>query len=254
MQHDDAVGERAHDVHLVLDEQDGLGRVGLQPRDQVEHDRNLVDAHAGGRLVEHVDLRLERHHHRDLELALVAVRQRGGLRVALARRGPTDRSTASARSIRSRARRARGGAYRNARRPRACTASRTFSATLRRGKRLVSWNARPSPSRVRCGAPRRVTSCAVDQHRAVGGAELAGHQIEVGRLARAVRPDDGGQLAGPERAGHVIDRDMTAEADGQAAGFQRRASSLVADRDVHVLDLDLARRAPESPRRRWDRP
>ena len=78
MEHDDAVGERAHDVHLVLDEQDRLGRVLFEPRDEVEHDGNLVDAHARGRLVEHQDVGLERHHHRDLELALVAMRKRGG--------------------------------------------------------------------------------------------------------------------------------------------------------------------------------
>ena len=81
-QHDDAVGERAHDVHLVLDQQDGLGLVGLEPRDEIEHHRNLVDAHAGRRLVEHENRRLERHHHRDFELALIAMRQRGRERVA----------------------------------------------------------------------------------------------------------------------------------------------------------------------------
>ena len=76
MQHDDAIGERADDVHLVLDEQDDLALVLLQPADQVEHDRHLVDAHPGGRLVEHEDLGLQRHHQRDFELALVAMRER----------------------------------------------------------------------------------------------------------------------------------------------------------------------------------
>ena len=49
----------------------------LSLRDQVEHHGHLIDAHAGGRLVEHEDLWLERHHQRDFELALVAMRQRG---------------------------------------------------------------------------------------------------------------------------------------------------------------------------------
>ena len=67
-------------------------------RDEVEHDRNLVDAHARGRLVEHQNVGLERHHHRDFEFALVAMRQRGG---ALAPRGgeADARERASARSI-----------------------------------------------------------------------------------------------------------------------------------------------------------
>ena len=66
----------------MLDQEDGLGLVGLEPRDEIEDDRNLIDAHARGRLVEHEDRGLERHHHRDFELALIAVRQRRGERVA----------------------------------------------------------------------------------------------------------------------------------------------------------------------------
>ena len=54
-QHNDAVGERAHHVHLVLDQKDGLGLVVLEAGDEIEDDRNLIDAHAGGRLVEHED-------------------------------------------------------------------------------------------------------------------------------------------------------------------------------------------------------
>jgi hypothetical protein len=49
---------------------------GLEFGDQVEHHRRLVDAHAGGRLVEHVDLRLHRHQERNFQLALVAVGSR----------------------------------------------------------------------------------------------------------------------------------------------------------------------------------
>ena len=81
VQDDDPVGELADDVHLVLDEQDRLGRVALQAMDQVEDHRHVGGAHAGGRLVEHEDARLERHQHRHLELPLVAVRQaaRGGV-------------------------------------------------------------------------------------------------------------------------------------------------------------------------------
>src|SRR4051812_23952578 len=44
--------------------------------DQVQDRRHLVDAHPGGRLVEHEHLGLQRHQERNLELALVAVRQR----------------------------------------------------------------------------------------------------------------------------------------------------------------------------------
>ena len=47
----------------------------LDVLDEFEHRRHLVDAHAGGRLVEHEDLRLHGDQKRDFELALVAVRQ-----------------------------------------------------------------------------------------------------------------------------------------------------------------------------------
>src|SRR5258706_7298530 len=85
VQHHDAIGERAHDIHLVLDEQHRLVALRLDVADEVEDHRYLVDAHAGGRLIEHEHLRLERERDRDLELALVAVRERRGDGIALGR-------------------------------------------------------------------------------------------------------------------------------------------------------------------------
>src|ERR1700693_5232532 len=55
VQHDDAVGERAHHVHLVLDQQNGPVAARLDLVDEIEDHRHLVDAHAGGGLVEHED-------------------------------------------------------------------------------------------------------------------------------------------------------------------------------------------------------
>ena len=75
----------------------------LQRADQVEDHRHVVAAHAGGRLVEHVDGRLERHQHRHLELALVAVRQAAGGVVG------AGRPAAPARSARRRAPASRAG-------------------------------------------------------------------------------------------------------------------------------------------------
>ena len=68
---------------------------------------------------------------------------------------------------------------------------------------------------------------ALDHDRTLGGAQLARYQVEIGRLARAVRPDDGGELAGPEGAVDMVDRDMAAEPDGQAAGLERRGHRLL---------------------------
>jgi hypothetical protein len=74
-QHDDAVGQFAHHVHLVLHQQNGLAAILLEFADQVQDHRRLVMAHARRGLVEHIDLRLQRHEQRHLQLALVAVRQ-----------------------------------------------------------------------------------------------------------------------------------------------------------------------------------
>src|SRR6185437_17054428 len=49
-----------------------------------------------------------------------------------------------------------------------------------------------------------------DQHRPAGSCELARDQVEVGGLAGAVRPDDGGELARKESARDAVDRDMAA--------------------------------------------
>jgi hypothetical protein len=150
VQHDDAVGERADHVHLVLDQQDGLVAAFLDGSDDGQHGRHLVDAHAGGRLVEHEDVGLERQQDRDLELALVAVR-----RVAATASARSDSDTA-ARCSRARSASSRWVEVRLNRSSAlpllTCTASRTFSSAVRLGKRLVSWKARPSPSRVRRGA------------------------------------------------------------------------------------------------------
>ena len=124
-----------------------LARVLLELRDQIEHDRHLVDAHSGGRLVEHEDLRLERDHQRDLELALVAMRQRRPQRCRA--------DVVSAHALEHRVARARSG--------RRASSTAAACRSARRHARLhgeahvlepptgsetdcVSWNARPSPA------------------------------------------------------------------------------------------------------------
>jgi len=62
---------------------------------------------------------------------------------------------------------------------------------------------------------------AVEQDTAAGGAQLSGDQIEIGGLAGAVGTDDRGQLTRPKGATDVVDRNMSAEANGQIAGFEQ---------------------------------
>jgi hypothetical protein len=73
---------------------------------------------------------------------------------------------------------------------------------------------------LRCGQRGHVL--AKQFHRATGRGQLAGNQVEVSSLARAVGADDGGECARTERAGHPVDRDVAAEADGQVACLKSR--------------------------------
>src|ERR1700722_11757805 len=97
--------------------------------------------------------------------------------------------------------------------------------------------AEPEPRAVGCAEPRDVL--AEQAHAAGCRAQLSRDQIEVGRLAGAVRPDDRGQRALVKRAGHGIDRDLPAEIDGQIAGRQSR------DVVVHSTPY-LTNRAPDA--------
>src|SRR5260370_17174900 len=82
VQHDDAIGERGHHVHLVLDQQNGRVAARFDLMDEVEDDRYLVDAHAGGRLVQHADGRAQRPEDPNLELSLIAPPHHPGATVA----------------------------------------------------------------------------------------------------------------------------------------------------------------------------
>ncbi|MNT36935.1 hypothetical protein D3C72_1730480 [compost metagenome] len=70
----------------------------------------------------------------------------------------------------------------------------------------------------RCGQRGQVPS--VQAHRAGGCAQLAGDEIEVRGLARAVRADDGCQAARRVGAADVVDGHVSAEPDRERLCFQ----------------------------------
>ena len=76
----------------------------------------------------------------------------------------------------------------------------------------------PQPRALRRAEPRDIDAA----HRDGAGcrAKLAGEQVEIGGLARAIGADDSGELAGAERAGYAVHRDMPAETDGEIARLQ----------------------------------
>ena len=65
------VGQRSDDVHVVVDEDDGAPAGELL--DEGDGAVDVLDAHAGGRLVEQQQLGVERHREGELERALLAV-------------------------------------------------------------------------------------------------------------------------------------------------------------------------------------
>jgi hypothetical protein len=220
VQHDDAIGERAHDIHLVLDQENGAVACAFDRLNEIEDNRDLVDAHAGRRLVEHEDFRPQCQHDCDFELALVAVRERacGGVRLR-----------------------------RQIHLPQQVVGLRDQIAVLVPQAQEVEADARPALHRdphvlvhaeigkqigqlegaADAAAPARRDGLASDvlvvpQHLPGGRLQLAGHEVKVGGLAGAVGADDGGERAGLEGATHRVDGDVAAEVDGEIARFQDR--------------------------------
>jgi hypothetical protein len=76
VERDDAVGDALDDVHVVLDDEDGVAGLGAQAPDQLGHLVRLRRVHAGGRLVEEQQARVGGRRAGDLEPAPVGVRER----------------------------------------------------------------------------------------------------------------------------------------------------------------------------------
>ena len=101
-------GEPGDDLHVVLDHQHRLALLGVHGADQLDELRHVLDRDARHRLVEQDHARVAREHHRELELALVAVR-RASRRARRPRPPSPTRSSAQSRPLdapRARARRA----------------------------------------------------------------------------------------------------------------------------------------------------
>ena len=119
------------------------------------------------RLVEQQHLGLAGERHGDLELALLAMRERAG--EPACRAAQTDSLQAWRVPCRPEAPSLRLPAGRGAAAPRltACTARRTFSSTGEVGKMLVRWNERPTPALVirQVGSPADVAAVELDAAR-----------------------------------------------------------------------------------------
>ena len=205
----------------MLDEQHGLGRVRLDLTDQIENDRNLIDAHAGRRFIEQKDIGIERDQQGYFELALVAMRQRcrGGVAPVLQR----DAFEASLRLVDGIA---MSGPERQQRITKTAPclnheADILKDAELR--KQIGELKGTPEPGQCPRRGRHRRDVAPLKQDGSFGRAQLTGDQIEIRCLAGTVRPHDAGECSRPERTGDGVDGDMSAEADSKAARLQRDA-------------------------------
>src|SRR6185312_5693864 len=153
-QHRDAVGEREHGFHVVLDQHDR--HLLAQVRQQLHHPRGFGDAEPRHRLVQEQQLRLGRERHRQLEFALFARLKRETRTLARCAR-PTRSKAAIAAARKPRSLRA-SPKKRNECPSRACAASATLSVAVKSVSREVIWNERASPSALRRWAGRREMS------------------------------------------------------------------------------------------------
>ena len=243
---DDVVREGHDEVELVLDQEDRQA-LAAQRGDLLEHLARLDRVHAGGRLVEEEQARPEREGAADLGPAPVRIRERvgvllaarqealaearelgldGGARRASSARTARERISATAVSASSAAQRSRRVSRQ--RRSGRCTTSRVcmptsrFSSTVMLPKTRPFWNVRARP---RGGDPVGAEA----GHRVPGEPDLAGvgahlpaHQVEGGRLARAVRADDADDLARTDDERDVVDRAHAAEVLDEAADLEQR--------------------------------
>ena len=198
--------------HVVLDQHDRQLLLLVQPADQLGDVVGFLVAHAGGRLVEQQQARLQGQRHHDLGRALIAVGQLAHQPVGLAGEPALLQQLADAlaRSPASPAPRQPGPQAQAPPPPR--PAMRRFSRTRQLGEDLGDLEgARHAELATRWCAGRSVMSRPSKQDAARGRREEAADQIEEGGLAGAVGADHGAQLARLDRERDVVDGDQAAE-------------------------------------------
>ena len=212
VQHHDAVGKMKDDAHVVLDQHDRQLLLAVQPADQLGDVVGFLVAHAGGRLVQQQQPRLQ---------------SASAIMISVARwspwaSSPTSRSALSDRPlivqqiVDPRLDLAVGIAATEPQpqrdsRAATSTAMRRFSRTVSSGNTSVIWKVRAMPRHTRRAGSRPRDILAVEHDPAGARREESADQVEEGGLAGAVGADHGAQLARLDRHRHVVDGDQAAE-------------------------------------------
>src|SRR5215470_2995528 len=222
VERDDAVGITEHDVHVVLDLDDGTQPHALGRAHEDLHHRVLVPrAHAAGGLVEEDDLRLEREGRGHVEELLVPLRELARQRVGLVAKIEEGRDlerlaldAAMARQRREKAGsesepRHHGGLQR--------LEHRELGEDLDELK--APGHAEPGQGH---GADAADVS-ALEAHAAGAGREHAREHVDEGRLAGSIGADDGDELALADRQAHAVEGDVGAVEPAQIGGLENHA-------------------------------
>ena len=220
MQDGDVVGELEHHFHVVLDQQHAQIAFRQHVLEDLHGPAGLLDRQALGRLVQHQQARLLRDRHRDLEQALVAVREHGGGRI-----GHTGEPHARNRLVGGRGRPAQHAAAAEELPAPAIPRLGRNAHVLAHGQggKDVAELEGARDSLLRHLMDRHSGDVlAGEDHLPSARLEHAGDQVEDGGLAGAVGPDHGANLAGLHRQVDAIDGHQGAEAADQTPAFKQR--------------------------------
>jgi hypothetical protein len=225
VEHRHAVGDAHDDAHVMLDEQHGEPLLLAQPADERREVRRLLRVHARRRLVEQEQLRLRRERARDLEAALVAVREVLPDLVVLAAK-PREleqlaRTLPRLALLAPHARRPRDRAEEIALESHVHADEHVLERSHVLKETDVLERAPDAPLRVRMRRLARHV-LAVEEHAPGRRLVDAGQHVEERRLARSVRADQADDRAGGHGEVDVGDRDEAAELLAEAFGVEQR--------------------------------
>ncbi len=214
----DPLREPGHHLHVMLDHQHRPALVGVHRPDQLDELGHVLHRDARHRLVEQQDLRVAREQHRELELALVAVREPDGRHLcAVAETDSRERPVGAVDGLAN-----------------ACCLSpdphRPAERRLRREAHVLERRQegehvrdleRPPDPRPR-PPERRLTRdvLAVELDPPGRRAEQARDEVEECRLSRPVRPDHRQQLAVLHLEADIGDDRCAADVEPEALGCQ----------------------------------
>ncbi len=220
-----------------------LALVDVHRPDQLDELRDVLHRDPGHRLVEQDHARVAGEHHRELELALVAVGER--TRPATAARAEPDAVERPRRLLdRAHGRRARAARSASSRRAPPRRRAATFSSTVRQREDVRDLERPPEAPRVRRNGGCRVMSRAgeLDRARTVGR-QRPGEEVEERRLAGAVRADDPEQLALGNLEPDTGDDGRPSDVEPEVPRREDRGDALTRECAACVYPLASARRA-----------